>query len=238
MGTPSRGQQSSSPPSASGMSARQKGCLGCGGAAVLAFVALVVIGLTMGPPKKTTTTAVVSASPSATGASPAPSRSHAASAPSSPQRIGGDVKSLDHGAQQGLTNCVITYKDGRLGAGTSTFSALVLDDSGRPYPPAAGAPYGVTYQLSLTDANGTTYTVTEALGSGSRTPGDNGGSDWFTDNQDGVQVSADSTAGMVESTLPVPLAQVDTVQGNIVVTSRNDQNYLKQFDCDVRPARP
>lgn len=237
MSTPGCPQQPASAPPAAGMSARTKGCLGCGGAAVAGFVALVVVGLIIGPPRKATTSAVTSAAPNATAApsstSPAPSRPSAPAA----QRAGGDLKRLDHGAQQGPAPCVITYRDGQAGAGNSTFSALVVDDSGTPYSPAAGAPYGVTYQLDLTDTNGTAYTVTEALGSGSRTAADNGGSEWFADNQDGVQVSANSEAGQVDSTLPVPLTQVKSATGNIVVTSQNDQNYLKQADCAVRPAQ-
>lgn len=124
-----------------------------------------------------------------------------------------------------------------MGAGTSTFSALVLDGSGKPYAPADSDPYSVTLQLAVTSTDGSSYSVTEALGGGSRTAADNGGSDWFSDNQGGVQVSADSTEGTVDSTVPVPLAQVKSAQGSIVVTNQNDSNYLKQDTCSVRPSQ-
>jgi hypothetical protein len=232
MTTPTWGQQPA-PPSA-GMSKTAKGCLGCGGASVFAFLLIVVIGLIMGPQKNSTDSAVTPASPGAT----APASASAPGSTSSPvpRLTTGDVKSLDHGPQQGFASCVIQYGDAQQGSGTSTFTATVLNDSGRPYPPAPGATFGVTYQLSLTDANGTSYSVTEALGSGSRTAADNGGSNWFTDDQDGVKVSANSTEGVVASTLPVPLGQVTSATGNIIVTSQSDNSYLKQQDCAVRPA--
>ncbi|MFF2933533.1 hypothetical protein [Streptomyces mirabilis] len=158
----------------------------------------------------------------------------------SPARQQGNtaVNRLEHGAQQGLGNCVIDYKDAQMGQGTSTFSAIVLNDSGQPYAPADSDPYTVNYEMTVTGTDGTKYTVTEVLGSGSRTAADNpGGSDWFTVNQGQVQVSANSTQGMVDSTAPVSLAQVKSVRGDIVVTSQNDDNYLKQEDCEVRPAQ-
>ncbi|MFF3912678.1 hypothetical protein ACFYZB_04205 [Streptomyces sp. NPDC001852] len=148
------------------------------------------------------------------------------------------VNGLEHGAQQGLGNCVIDYKDAQMGQGTSTFSAVVLNDSGQPYAPADSDPYSVNYEMTVTGTDGTKYAVDEVLGSGSRTAADNpGGSDWFTVNQGQVQVSANSTEGMVDSTVPVSLAQVKGVRGDIVVTNQNDNNYLKQEDCAVRPAQ-
>jgi len=158
-------------------------------------------------------------------------------APPAPQQTSGDYKRLDSGAQHGLGDCIIMYKDAQMGAGTSTFSALVLDGSGKPYSPADSDPYSVLLQLAATGTDGSSYPITEALGGGSRTAADNSdGSDWFTVSQGGAQVSADSTAGMVDSTVPIPLAQVKSVQASILVTSQTDANYLKQETCSVRPS--
>ena len=85
-------------------------------------------------------------------------------------------------------------------------------------------------------ASSNNHSVTEAFGNGSRTAADNGGSDWFSVNQGDVHVSADNTHGVVASTVPTPLAQVKSVQGDIVITSQRDDNYLKQPACAVRPA--
>jgi hypothetical protein len=90
-------------------------------------------------------------------------------------------------------------------------------------------------QMDLTGTDGTDYPVGEAFGHGSRTAADNGGSNWFTTNQGSVEVSADSTDGQAIATLPIPLAQVKDVQGNILITSETDANYLKTKDCAVRP---
>ncbi len=113
--------------------------------------------------------------------------------------------------------------------------ALVLEDSGRPYPPADSNPYSVLFQLTVTGADGNSYAVSEALGSGARTAADNWGSDWFATKQGDVEVNANSAQGVVNSTVPVPLAQVKNVQGDIVITNQNDDNYLKEKDCAVRP---
>ena len=227
------------------MTKRKKGCLGCGGAAVLAFIVLAIIGAIVGPPKKTAATSTAAASPSLSVASsskqpPPPSVSRpaptSAKATPKPQQTSGDFKQLDHGAQQGLGPCIIEYKDAQMGTGTSTFSALILDDSGQPYSPADSDPYSVMLQLSITGTDGSSYSISEALGGGSRTAADNGGSDWFTVNQDGAQVSADSTAGMVDTTVPISLSEVKSAQGYIMVTSETDANYLKQENCAVRPS--
>lgn len=243
MTTPTWGQQPE--PSASGMSARKKGLLGCGGAIVLGVALLAIIGAIIGPSKKTSASAQsspsasTSPSPSASqspSVSPRPARASRPAAPAPAKKHISKPTTLAHGAQQGLTNCIIQYADAQKGAGTSTFSTLVLNDSGQPYPPAASATYSVMFQLTVTGADGTTYPVAEAMGSGSRTAADNGGSDWFTTNQGDAEVSANSTEGMVDTTLPIPLAQVKSVQGNIMITSQSDENYLMQKDCAVRPA--
>ncbi|MCZ0993659.1 hypothetical protein O1L44_11840 [Streptomyces noursei] len=246
MATPAWGQPPQSASQASGMSPRKKGCLGCGGAAVGAFVLLVIIGLIVGPQKQTPSAAkaaptISSAASSAPPASPTTTKRSTA-APShkpspTPHQNSGDVNRLEHGAQQGLGNCIIMYKDAQMGRGTSTFSALVLDDSGKAYAPADSDPYSVVYEMTVTGTDGTHYAVNEFLGSGSRTAADNGGSDWFTVNQGQVQVSANATEGMVDSTVPVSLARVKSARGDIVVTKQNDDNYLKQDDCAVRPAQ-
>ncbi|MEU2869759.1 hypothetical protein ABZ769_11195 [Streptomyces olivoreticuli] len=240
MTTPSWGQQSQPAAPMSGMSARKKGCLGCGGALVLGIAVLAVIGAIIGPQKKAPADAKAPASPSArVTASPRPTPAFRSASPSpSQQKHSGSVKpkTLAHGAQQGLTNCIIQYADARKGPGTSTYSALVLDDSGQPYPPADSNPYSVTFQLAVTGADGKSYSVTEALGNGARTAADNGGSDWFTAKQGDVEVSANSVQGAADSTVPVPLARVKSVQGNIVIMSQNDDNYLEQEVCAVRPS--
>lgn len=161
---------------------------------------------------------------------------HQVTAPPTKTKPKPKPKTLAHGAQHGLTGCIISYKDAQKGPGSSTFSTLVLDSSGKPYSPT-GSPYDVMLQLSMVGDDGTEYPVSEALGHGSRTAADNiGGSDWFTTNQGLVEVSANSTEGMVISTLQISLAQVKRVEGNILITSENDENYLKQMDCAVRPA--
>ncbi|MET9078958.1 hypothetical protein ABZX95_44150 [Streptomyces sp. NPDC004232] len=246
MTTPAWGQSPEPASQASGMSRRKKGCLGCGGAAVGAFTLLVIIGLVVGPQKQSpsaaktapTRSSAVSSAPSVSPTARKPSAAPLSHKPSPPpQQSNTTANRLEHGAQQGLGNCVIDYKDAQMGQGTSTFSAIVLNDSGQPYAPADSDPYSVIYEMTVTGTDGTAYTVTEALGSGSRTAADNpGGSDWFTVNQGQVQVSANSTEGMVDSTVPVSLAQVKGVRGDIVVTNQNDNNYLKQKDCAVRPA--
>ncbi|MFI6689717.1 hypothetical protein [Streptomyces sp. NPDC050485] len=238
MTTPSWGQQSQPPVPVSRMSAREKGCFGCGGALVLGVAALAVIGAIIGPQKKAPAEAKPPASPSVrvtTSPRPTPA-SHSASAKPSQQKRNGSTrpKTLAHGAQQGLTNCIIRYTDAQNGPGTSTYSALVLNDSGQPYPPTGSNPYSIIFQLAVTGADGKSYSVTEALGNGARTAADNGGSDWFTVNQGDVGVSANSVQGAVDSTVPVPLARVTSLQGNIVITSQNDDNYLEQKDCAVR----
>jgi len=218
------------------------GCLGIVGLLVI----LAAIGAAVGSPKtnKTAKTAANASASSTPSKSSKPSASpHASAAQShkpSPARHHGNTAAnrLEHGAQQGLGNCVIDYKDAQKGQGTSTFSAIILNDSGQPYAPADSDPYTVNYEMTVTGTDGTAYAVTEVLGSGSRTAADNpGGSDWFTVNHGQVQVSANSTEGMVDSTVPVSLAQVKGVRGDIVVTNQNDDNYLKQEDCAVRPAQ-
>ncbi|MFF4741225.1 hypothetical protein ACFY2W_35870 [Streptomyces sp. NPDC001262] len=204
-----------------------------------------IVGLIVGPQKQPPSAAKPappgsSAARSAPPASPATVKRSTATPsrrPSPAQRNSSDAHRLERGAQQGLGNCIIQYKDAQMGRGTSTFSALVLDDSAKPYAPEGSDLYSVIYEMTVTGTNGTTYAVAEALGNGSRTAADNGGSDWFTDNQGKTQVSANSTQGTVASTVPLELAQVTSVRGDIVVTSQNDNNYLKQSECAVRPAQ-
>jgi hypothetical protein len=248
MTTPTWGQPPQPVPPTPGMSARKKGCLGCGGATVGVFILLLIIGLIVGPQKKANTAAKAAqttpvATSSAPAVGPSPTKPSPSAAPShkpspTPQHSSSSVNQLAHGAQDGLSNCMISYKDAQMGAGTSTFSAIVLNDSGQVYAPTGSNPYSVMFELTVTGTDGTSYAVTEALGNGSRTAADNpSGSDWFTTNQGDVQVSANSKEGTVASTVPVPLAQVKSVRGDIMVTSQNDNNYLKQMECVVRPTR-
>lgn len=148
---------------------------------------------------------------------------------------GNKPRNLAHGAQQGFVNCTVDYKDAQHGAGTSTFTAYVLGDKGAAYPTGDSANYSVMLQLTVTDTSGKTHAVSENFGSGSRTAADNpGGGDWFTTTQGDVEVSADNAHGVVASTVPVPLGQVQSVTGNIVVMGNND-NSVTTKDCAVRP---
>lgn len=223
--------------------------LGCGGLLGV-FLIIGIIGAIVSPAKTTSAAPVAIAgtktTPAATSAAPttaAPTTAvpttaaPPAPAPTTSKPAIAAVIQLTHGAQHGLTNCVITYKDAQTGAGTSTFTAIVLDNSGKPYSPTGANSYSILLQMNLTDTTGTAYPVSEALGNGSRTAADNGGSDWFTTNQGDAQVSANSTQGVVAATVTVPLAQMKSVEGNILITSQNDQNYLKQTECAVRPSQ-
>lgn len=80
MTTPTWGQPPQPAPPTTGMSARKKGCLGCGGAAAGVFILLVIIGLIVGPQKKANTAAATSAVPAASQTSSSPSASASASA--------------------------------------------------------------------------------------------------------------------------------------------------------------
>jgi hypothetical protein len=82
MTTPTWGQPPQPVPPTTGMSARKKGCLGCGGAAVGVFILLLIIGLIVGPQKKTPA-AATSAVPAASQTSSSPSASARASASAS-----------------------------------------------------------------------------------------------------------------------------------------------------------
>ncbi len=113
--------------------------------------------------------------------------------------------------------------------------ATVLNNQGQPYAPTGSNPYSVTYQMAATGTDGSSYSITEALGNGARTAADDNGSDWFSENQGSVQVTADSVTGQVDSTVPAPLSGLASIQGSIVVTSQNDENYLQQDVCAVRP---
>ena len=222
--------------------------IGCGGLVVLLIV-LAIAGAIIGPPKKTasaTPAAAATTAPAAVATAattpPAPATTTAAAAPATKSKAPAKPTkaatiNLARGAQHGLTSCVITYKDAQDGAGTSTFTALVVNKSGKPYSPTGSNPYSVLLQMNLTDTAGTAYPVTEALGNGSRTAADNpGGSEWFTTDQGDAQVSANGIQGVVTVTLNVPLAQMKSAEGNIMITSQSDENYLNQTECAVRPS--
>ncbi|WP_143094741.1 hypothetical protein [Streptacidiphilus jiangxiensis] len=161
-----------------------------------------------------------------TAPSPAAAPSNAASA--------AKPHNLAHGAQQGLANCVITYKDAQDGTGTSTFTAYVVDNSGQAYSPADSDPYSVMFQMTVSDLGGGLHSVTENFGSGTRTATDNGGSDWYTTDQGDMKVSTDNTHGVLAATVQERLSAVSAISGNITIMSNRDSSVTSK-DCVVRP---
>ncbi len=144
--------------------------IGCGGL-VAAVLVIGGIAAAVDPPKKTAATgpaAAVQTTPVASAAPTSAAPTTAAPTTAAPTTAKPPVPApttakpkkpaaihLARGAQHGLTNCIISYKNAQDGDGTSTFTALVVNKSGAPYAPTGSNPYSILLQMNLTDTSGT-----------------------------------------------------------------------------------